>query len=166
MLSKSKNKLSIFVVIISTSLITSCGYTLRGSLNLPPTLNEISVYSNQYSLLVNSINETLMNSGINVTNSNDKSLHRILILSERFNRRQLSMSISGRVNEYELIYDVEYEINLPNEKNLSDSITLYRDYSFDENNMMGNSDREDDIKGEMISTASTLIFNKLRAKAK
>ena len=76
------------------------------------------------------------------------------------------MSISGRVNEYELIYDVQYEINLPNEKNLSDSLILYRDYSFDENNVMGNSDREDDIKNEMISTASTLIFNKIRAYAK
>ena len=75
------------------------------------------------------------------------------------------MSISGRVNEYELIYDVAYEINMPNEKNLSDSITLYRDYSFDENNVMGNSDREAYIKKEMVSTAATLIFNKLRAVA-
>jgi len=165
MFSKSKNKLYVFVIIISMGLITSCGYTLRGSLNLPPSLNQISVYSNQYSILVNSINETLINAGVNVTNSNDKSLHRILILSERFNRRQLSISISGRVNEYELIYEVQYEINLPNQKNLSDTITLYRDYTFDENNMMGNSDREDDIKNEMISTASTLIFNKLRANA-
>ncbi len=148
------------------SFISSCGYTLRGSLDLPASLNEISVYSNKYSLLVNSINETLVNSGVNVTNSNNKSLHRIVILSEKFNRRQLSMSISGRVNEYELIYDVQYEINLPNEKNLSDSLILYRDYSFDENNVMGNSDREDDIKNEMISTASTLIFNKIRAYAK
>jgi outer membrane lipopolysaccharide assembly protein LptE/RlpB len=64
-----------------------------------------------------------------------------------------------------LIYKVRYEINSPNEKNLSDSITLYRDYSFDENNVMGNSDREDDIHQEMISTTSTLIFNKLRALA-
>ena len=43
---------------------------------------------------------------------------------------------------------------------------LYRDYSFDENNVMGNSDREDYIKKEMISTAATLIVNKLRAAAK
>jgi LPS-assembly lipoprotein len=75
------------------------------------------------------------------------------------------MNITGRVNEYELIYDVRYEINSPNEKNLSDTIILYRDYSFDENNVMGNSDREDDIQEDMISTASTLIFNKLRAVA-
>ena len=64
-----------------------------------------------------------------------------------------------------MIYEVRYEINSPEQKNLSDSIILYRDYSFDENNVMGNSDREDDIHKEMISTASTLIFNKLRALA-
>ena len=166
MLFNRMNNLSVIVALLSMGLITSCGYTMRGSLNLPASLSDISVYSSKYSVLVNSINETLINSGINVTNSNDKTLHRIVVLSERFNRRQLSMSISGRVNEYELIYDVQYEINLPNEKNLLDSITLYRDYSFDENNVMGNSDREDDIKSEMISTASTLIFNKLRAYAK
>ena len=147
------------------SLITSCGYSMRGSLNLPPSLGKISVYSGSYSDLVNSINSTLQNSGITVTSSNSKHLYRIVVISEELNRRQLSMNITGRVNEYELIYEVKYEINSPNEKNLSDSIILYRDYSFDENNVTGNSDREDDIHKEMISTASTLIFNKLRAVA-
>lgn len=147
------------------SLITSCGYSMRGGLNLPASLEKISVYSDSYSDLVNSINSTLQNSGITVTSSNSKHLYRIVVISEELNRRQLSMNITGRVNEYELIYEVKYEINSPNEKNLSDSIILYRDYSFDENNVMGNSDREDDIHKEMISTASTLIFNKLRAVA-
>ena len=147
------------------SLITSCGYSMRGSLNLPASLEKISVYSDSYSDLVNSINSTLQNSGITVTSSNSKHLYRIVVISEELNRRQLSMNITGRVNEYELIYEVKYEINSPNEKNLSDSIILYRDYSFDENNVIGNSDREDDIHKEMISTASTLIFNKLRAVA-
>ena len=148
------------------STLTACGYSMRGSLNLPSSLNQISVYSNTYSELVNAINGSLINAEIKVTNSNDKSLYRIVVLSEKFDRRQLSMSISGRVNEYELIYGIRYEINLPNEKNLTDTITLYRDYSFDENNVMGNSDRENYIKKEMISTAATLIFNKLKAVAK
>jgi len=165
MLFKMKSLYSIFIVMIMMSVITSCGYSMRGSLNLPPSLEKISVYSDTYSELVNSINSNIINSGITVTSSNNKDLYRIVILSEEFNRRQLSMNITGRVNEYELIYKVRYEINSPNEKNLSDSITLYRDYSFDENNVMGNSDREDDIHKEMISTTSTLIFNKLRALA-
>jgi len=163
---KFKNLCFSFMIMILMSVLTACGYSLRGSLNLPSSLNQISVYSNTYSQLVNAINDTLINAEIKVTNSNEKNLYRIVILSEKFNRRQLSMSISGRVNEYELIYDIKYEINLPNEKNLTDTMTLYRDYSFDENNVMGNSDREDYIKKEMISTAATLIFNKLRAVAK
>jgi len=55
------------------------------------------------------------------------------------------------------------EVIAPNGKPISERITLYRDYSFDENNVMGNTDREDYIKKDMMSTASTLIFNKLKA---
>ena len=66
MLFKMKNLYSIFIVIIMMGLITSCGYSMRGSLNLPPSLAEISVSSNTYSELVNSINSTLLNSGIAV----------------------------------------------------------------------------------------------------
>ena len=47
-----------------------------------------------------------------------------------------------------------------------ETITLYRDYSFDENNIMGNVDREEYIKNEMIATAATLIYNRLSAKVK
>ena len=154
------------MISILMGTLTACGYSMRGSLNLPPSLNQISVYASTYSQLVNAINDSLINANVKVTNSNDKNLYRIVVLSEKFDRRQLSMSISGRVNEYELIYGIRYEINLPNEKNLTDTITLYRDYSFDENNVMGNSDRENYIKKEMISTAATLIFNKLKAVAK
>ena len=145
-------------------LITSCGYTLRGSANIPDNITEISVSSEKYSPIVNSINKILTSNNIKITNSKDKNLNRVIILSEKFDRRQLSMSITGRVNEYELIYTVNFQINPPLEKSSTDSIVLYRDYSFDENNIMGNSDRETYIQDQMISTASTLIFQKLVAK--
>ncbi len=45
-------------------------------------------------------------------------------------------------------------------------MSLYRDYSFDENNIMGNTDREAQIKKEMTSNAASLIFTKLIAKIK
>tara|TARA_B100001564_G_scaffold357590_1_gene374228 strand:+ start:1022 stop:1525 length:504 start_codon:yes stop_codon:yes gene_type:complete len=163
MLFKNKQINSAFMILVVSISIVSCGYTMRGSINLPPTVKEVSVFSENYSTLVNAINESLLNLGINTTASNNKKLYRIIITEENFNRRQLTMSITGRVNEYELIYNTVYQINLPNDEVLYDSITLYRDYSFDENNVMGNSDRENQIKDEMISTAATLIFNKLAA---
>ena len=163
MLFKNKQINSAFMILVVSMSIVSCGYTIRGSINLPPTVKEVSVFSENYSTLVIAINESLLNLGINTTASNNKKLYRIIITEENFNRRQLTMSITGRVNEYELIYNTVYQINLPNDEVLYDSITLYRDYSFDENNVMGNSDRENQIKDEMISTAATLIFNKLAA---
>ena len=155
----NKKLFSIFLILA----LTSCGYTLRGSANIPNNITEVSVSSDKYSPIVNSINKILINNNIKVTSSKKKDLNRIIILSETFNRRQLSMNITGRVNEYEIIYTVNFQINSSFDKE-SDSIVLYRDYSFDENNIMGNSDREEYIQNQMISTASSLIFNKLIAK--
>ena len=152
------------IILISVLLVlSSCGYSMRGSINIPSSVESVSVVSNQYSELVNILNSSLTSSDIKTSTSKNDDIYRIVILSEEFNRRQLSINISGRVNEYELIYSVNFELKVPNEKSIKDKIILYRDYSFDENNVMGNSDREDDIKKGMMSTASTLIFNRLVA---
>ena len=144
--------------------ITSCGYTLRGNLVLNESIKEVSVYSNKYSQLSNSINILLTNNNIKTSGQRNSSNYRIQIFSENFNRRQLSVNLAGRVNEYEIIYSIDFNISAPSEIGTVENITLYRDYSFDENQVMGNTDREDSIKKEMISTAATLIINKLVAQ--
>ena len=150
------------IILISILLaLSSCGYSMRGSVNVPSSVKSVSVMSNYYSELVSIINLSLVSSNIGTSKSKDNNIHRIVILSEKFDRRQLSINISGRVNEYELIYTVNFELKAPGKDIVQDEIILYRDYSFDENNIMGNSDREDYIKKGMMSTASTLIFNKL-----
>ena len=136
---------------------------MRGNINLPDDIRTVSLTSESYSLLLNLIAENLKNSDITVTDSKNKDLYRINILSESFKRRQLSLNASGRVNEYEIIYDLSFEINPPNIKSDVETITLYRDYSFDENNIMGNSDREEQIQKEMVATSASLIYNRLHA---
>jgi len=149
-------------LILSLALV-SCGYSMRGNINLPDDIRTISLTSEFYSPLLISITDNLKNSDINVTDSKNKNLYRINILSESFKRRQLSINASGRVNEYEIIYDLSFEISPPNMKSDVETITLYRDYSFDENNIMGNSDREQQIRKEMVATSATLIYNRLSA---
>ena len=155
----------IYYLLLRVGLV-SCGYSMRGNIELPDDIKIISVSSDNYSPLVVSITEALKNENIEVTSTNNMNLYRINILSESFKRRQLSINVSGRVNEYEIIYNVSFEISSPNEKSDIDTITLYRDYSFDENNIMGNSDREDYIKNEMVATSATLISNRLNAVIK
>ncbi len=136
---------------------------MRGNINLPDDIRTVSLTSESYSPLLILITENLKNSDIAVIDSKNKDLYRINILSESFKRRQLSISAAGRVNEYEISYDLSFEINPPNIKSDVETITLYRDYSFDENNIMGSSDREEQIKKEMVATSASLIYNRLNA---
>ena len=147
-------------------MLTGCGFQLRGNIDLPSDLKQVSVVSNKYSDLVKNLNQRFSNNNIQVVDKSDKDLYRVKIVSETFNRRQLSINISGRVNEYELIYNIIYQISSPNEKAKEEAMSLYRDYSFDENNIMGNTDREAQIKKEMTSNAASLIFTKLISRIK
>ena len=160
------NKYTIILFLALSSILSSCGFQLRGSIDMPSDLTKISVVSENYSELVKNLNQTLSNSNIQVVNELDRDLYRVKIISETFNRRQLSISISGRVNEYEIIYNVTYQISSPNEKSKEETLSLYRDYSFDEDNIMGNTDREAQIKKEMVSNAASLLFTKFIAKIK
>ena len=159
-------KYSITTYLAISIIISGCGFQLRGNIELPSDLKQISVVSGKYSDLVKNLNQSLLNSNIEVVNNSDKNLYRVKIISEVFNRRQLSINISGRVNEYELIYNVTYQISSPDAKSKQEKLSLYRDYSFDENNVMGNADREAQIKKEMTSNAASLIFIKLIARIK
>ena len=159
-------KYSTITYLIIAVLLSGCGYQLRGNIDLPSDLKQVSVVSQKYSDLVRNISQRFSNSDIKVVNKADRDLYRVKIVSEVFNRRQLSINISGRVNEYELIYNVTYQISGPDEKSKEETLTLYRDYSFDENNIMGNADREAQIKKEMTSNAASLIFTKLIARIK
>ena len=159
-------KYSTITYLIIAILLSGCGYQLRGNIDLPSDLKQVSVVSQKYSDLVRNISQRFSNSDIKVVNKSDRDLYRVKIVSEVFNRRQLSINISGRVNEYELIYNVTYQISGPDEKSKEETLSLYRDYSFDENNIMGNADREAQIKKEMTSNAASLIFTKLSARTK
>ena len=57
---------------------------MRGNINLPDDIRTISLTSEFYSPLLILITDNLKNSDINVTDSKNKNLYRINILSESF----------------------------------------------------------------------------------
>lgn len=154
---------NLLLVILSTALI-SCGYTLRGNLNLPDDVRNIALITGSYSPMSSEINLLLTNIGVETSDSRTTEGYQIEIISEIHNKRQLSINEAGRVNEYELIFTTTFKINTPLENGKNESVTLYRDYLFDESRILGTTDREDEIKKEMISTAASIIINKLKAK--
>ena len=49
------------IVLISMLLVlSSCGYSMRGSINIPSSIKSVSVVSSEYSELVNILNASLV----------------------------------------------------------------------------------------------------------
>jgi len=151
------------LISLSTALI-ACGYTLRGNLNLPDDVKNIALITDSYSPISSEINLLLTNIGVETSDSKTTDGYQIEIVSEIHNKRQLSINQAGRVNEYELIFTTTFKINTPLENGKDESVTLYRDYLFDESRILGTTDREEEIKKEMRSTTASIIINKLKAK--
>ena len=159
-----RNILKNLLIIILSVVISACGYTLRGELKLPDDVKNISILTNSYSPISNEINLLLTNIGVKTSSRRSSESYQIEIFSEVHNKRQLSMNQAGRVNEYELVFTTRFAINTPLERGQEDRITLYRDYLFDESRILGTTDREEEIRNEMMSTAASIIVNKLKAK--
>ena len=50
-------KLTLLLIVLTLS---ACGFTMRGEVNIPPQIKKISVTSNEYSSLVNTLNTSLV----------------------------------------------------------------------------------------------------------
>ena len=73
------------IILISILLVlSSCGYSMRGAINVPSSVKSVSVMSNYYSELVNILNESLISSNIDASISKSDNIHRITILSEKY----------------------------------------------------------------------------------
>lgn len=159
-----KNILKSFQIIFLSFVVSSCGYTLRGSLDLPEDVKTISLIAQAYSPTSSEINLLLTAYGVKISNKILPDSFQIRILSERHDKRQLSLSQAGRVNEYELVYNLTYIIGTPLGDEEQNNIILYRDYLFDETRILGTSDREAAIRKEMESNAASMVVNKLKSK--
>ena len=73
------------ILISALFILSSCGYSMRGSVNIPSSITSVSVISSEYSELVNILNSSLTSSNIETSISMGNDLYRIAILSEKFN---------------------------------------------------------------------------------
>ena len=120
----------IFLIILSTSII-SCGYQLRNA----PEINFDSISINGGSSgFIKILKKKFKQSGIQI-NSEDSEL--ILdIVNDIFSKKILSLSSSGKVKEYQIIYKVSFRTKQKNTA-WSSPITIetMRDYTYDDKNI-------------------------------
>ena len=153
--------LYLFVIIM---MISSCGYQLRGSMNVDG-LENIIIISNGHTSISNMLSQKLGSSVILQTQDNNTyPVVKINSISSR--KRQLSVNSSGRVDEYEISKSLDYEIISSENNSVTGTLKASGSYDFNESRMQITSEQEKITNNAIDKILVRKLIQKLRYSLK
>ena len=142
-------------------LLVGCGFKLRTASVLPEDLQNLVVTANNPdSQLFAELQKSLALSNINTTDKSHASAE-LKLLNDSLTRRTLSLFPNGQVAEHELIYTVRYRLIRDQQKPITNSFELTRNYQDDPDNALAKSREMELILSELRAQASNLIIRQL-----
>ena len=157
-----RHVLLISLFLASLFLLSSCGFHLRGPVDLPPELLEMAVVDTAPATdIAFDLRDALKRKGVQVRSAAPVMLQ---LRGESFSKRVLSVDSSGRAQEYGLGYTVRFSLQgkggaiwLPVE-----SIIVTRDLRFDATAVLGTANDEALLYAEMRRDAVLRILRRLQ----
>jgi len=121
-------------------MLSACGFKLRGSVELPPVLQDTYIESeNPFTGMARTLRQELEIAGANIVQDRNAATAILVIHQERTENRVLSVGSSGRATEYELYDEFAFSLRDPDGKLLvkPQTLSMTRDLVFDENELLG-----------------------------
>lgn len=151
------------------SLLTGCGFQLRGNVELPANYQHMAIEGvSEYSALGLDLKRALRANGVDVVEAT--AAQAILKLSQvDYQRRLLSVSAaSGKTAEYELHYSLKMSVVDRQGKVLvpEQPLQQLRDYVFDQNNVLATDNQEGQLRKDMERDMVGQILRRLQARAR
>jgi len=136
------------LVIGLATLLSACGFQLRGTGDVQFALKELDVSArNVYGETVNQVRDVLQTNGVKVYAG---APYRLVLSDEQENRRAATFTSSARTAEYELTKTLEYQIRGSKDLLLmSDKLEAQSFYTQDGNNLIGGDQEAAQIRQEM-----------------
>ncbi|KGJ94075.1 LPS-assembly lipoprotein LptE [Colwellia psychrerythraea] len=153
---------SLAIALLTTSLLSACGFQLRGDYLLDDELQTLYVSSSDiHGELTRLVKLSLTRNQVNVLKRSKADIPELRILSDKLDRRTLSLFSNGQVAEYELIYSVRYQVRFTGEDAKEFRFELYRDYQDDPNLALAKSRELALLLSEMRASAADKILRDL-----
>lgn len=161
---KKLNK--IIAVVLSATLLSACGWHLRGSLALPEGVDNIYIADSSTSnqgVIALTLANMLKQSNVALATASADAQYSIHLSNERLDRRAISVGSDTLASEYELTHEVDYYI-ADGETILAPTTTarVIRSYTYDRDDVISKNEEEDIIRKEMRSNLASQILNRLR----
>ena len=140
-----------------------CGFRLAGSDPLPTVLAQpyLSV-KDPYTDFAREFEHQLQNSGAALQEIRAKSTATIEVTKDLVEQRTLSVSARNIPTEYELTYTVTFAVQGPDRELLKpQTITLSKDYSFVENELLAKEHEADTLRRQMARDLVAIAMRRL-----
>lgn len=148
-------------IFITFLFISACGYHLRTQADLPKGLDK--VYLQGASNELNKAMKTrLKSSGVKLVDKVEKAGLIVQIDKEKMDRRVVSLSSTGRANEYELYFLLDFllfDAN-GNQRGEKQNVEISRDYFNDQEAVLGKNNEELVIRDEIYNRAVETIITR------
>ncbi len=154
----------LILALIQALWLGGCGFHLRGSAPLPPSLSSVYLEQQESPLIAEALNRAFTEQRLAPVDDKSRAQMIIGLLDERYQRRVLSVGASGNVQEYELIYSVDVAVLDARGEPLADTqtLTVRRELRYESSEVVAKAGEEQQLKSEMIADAAAQIIRRLQ----
>ncbi|WP_260259144.1 LPS assembly lipoprotein LptE [Vibrio intestinalis] len=162
----SLSTLKLTSVVLAASLLSACGFHLRGDYSIPEELETVSLTSyDQYSSFTRMMKGQLRMSEVKIVPPAE-NIPNIHLLGESVGERTLSLYQNTRAAEKELTFRASYRVTIPEMGSKQFSTSVTRSYLDNPLTALAKSVERDMIEDEMRKLAASQIIRQMaRLKA-
>ena len=163
--------LILHIALLVLTLAQGCGFHLRG--HAPETrlerLSSVYVRAIAASQIADEVKSQLTIANVSIKTSMEGADYSLTLSNERFDRRVLSVSAeTGKVEEYQITFTNLISISGAGGEQLVNNqiIRVSKDYTFDEEAVLGKLAEEEVTREELVEQAAEQIMRRLNAVTK
>lgn len=159
----SRPAFHLFFATLLVSLVSACGWHLRGQVDLPVSLRILNLDTQNISATTGKLlTQSLLSNGVTLS---EDAPYTLKMLSETNDRRTLAVSSNAKASEYELTQTLNFEVL--NDEGMSVSppmdVTSYRTLQYDANAEIGKAQEEQNLRREMQQANAYQVLLRLKA---
>lgn len=159
---RSSKFLGLFAAFVMALVLSACGFQLRGMADL--SFKSIYIQGGNLSLKKDLIKQLKIN-GVQVLDNVEGAELVLELVSERSEKRILSLSGGGLVREFELNYQLTFRTRFANDPIWSQVQTLQsrRDFSYNDTALLGKAEEEANLNLDMRKDVTRELLRRLTA---
>jgi LPS-assembly lipoprotein len=144
-------------------LLGACGFHLQGHHPLPAQLRVSYVQAaDRQSDFVQDLRKELLTSGAQLMADSKDATAVVRILTDSFQRRVLSVSVTDQPVEYEITYTVRFSVSFGDKEVLPvQEVSAVRDYTFDETILLAKQNEEAILREALAHDLADVVMRRL-----